>query len=63
MDVMFSNCSELTHSMQIAKATGNYKRRLKMLAKVTLLIIDDFGLKPLRCLRRLNIDPPGGCGQ
>jgi DNA replication protein DnaC len=48
MDVMFSNCSELTHSMQIAKATGNYKRRLKMLAKITLLIIDDFGLKPLR---------------
>ena len=46
LDTLVSD--EVAYSMQIGKATGNYKRRLKMLAKATLLIIDDFGLKPLR---------------
>jgi DNA replication protein DnaC len=27
---------------------GTYERRLQYLSKVALLIIDDFGLKPLR---------------
>ena len=31
-----------------ARATGTYERKLASLARVPLLIIDDFGLKPLR---------------
>ena len=38
----------LTQSLNAARATGSYERKLAALAKVPLLIIDDFGLKPLR---------------
>ncbi|WP_176712586.1 ATP-binding protein, partial [Acidithiobacillus ferrivorans] len=31
-----------------ARATGSFDRRFRQLAKVSLMIIDDFGLKPLR---------------
>lgn len=31
-----------------ARATGGYERKLTALARAPLLIIDDFGLKPLR---------------
>lgn len=30
------------------RATGSYERKLTSLARVPLLVIDDFGLKPLR---------------
>ena len=36
------------HTYLAARATGAYERKLASLARVTLLIIDDFGLKPLR---------------
>ena len=35
-------------SLHATCATGNLDRRFGQLAKVTLLIIDDFGLKPMR---------------
>ena len=35
-------------SLNAARATGVYDRKLAALARVPLLIIDDFGLKPLR---------------
>jgi hypothetical protein len=35
-------------SLREARATGNYARRFQTLVRVSLLIIDDFGLKPLR---------------
>jgi DNA replication protein DnaC len=47
-DVVFTTCAALTQSLNAARATGVYERRLNALAKVALLIIDDFGLKPLR---------------
>ena len=47
-DVLFSNCAQLTGSLNAARANGAYERRLKALARIDLLIIDDFGLKPLR---------------
>src|SRR5205823_10409557 len=37
-----------TAALNAARATGSYERRLASLARVSLLIIDDFGLKPLR---------------
>lgn len=48
VDVMFATCAQLTASLNAARATGGYERKLHTLARVPLLIIDDFGLKPLR---------------
>lgn len=47
-DTMFSTCAQLTASLNAARATGGYERKLANLARIPLLIIDDFGLKPLR---------------
>ena len=35
------------HRLNAACTTGSYDRKLATLARVALLIIDDFGLKPL----------------
>ena len=48
VDVVFTTCASLTASLNAARATGAYERKLAALARVPLLIIDDFGLKPLR---------------
>jgi DNA replication protein DnaC len=48
VDVVFGTCAGLTQSLHAARATGAYERKLAALARVPLLIIDDFGLKPLR---------------
>jgi len=48
VDVVFSTCAALTHSLNAARAVGGYERKLASLARVPLLIIDDFGLKPMR---------------
>lgn len=43
-DVLFATCAQLTQSLNAARATGAYERKLATLARVPLLIIDDFGL-------------------
>ena len=48
VDVVFTTCAGLTASLNGARAVGSYERRLTQLSRVPLLIIDDFGLKPLR---------------
>ena len=48
VDVAFSTSAQLVASLNAARATGAYERKLTQLAHVPLLIIDDFGLKPLR---------------
>ena len=48
VDVVFTSCAALTQSLTAARATGAYERKLATLSRVGLLIIDDFGLKPLR---------------
>ena len=47
-DVLFSTQSQLLGSLQAARAVGTYERKLQQLARVDLLIVDDFGLKPVR---------------
>ena len=47
-DVLFTSQSQLTASLNAARAIGSYDRKLQQLARIDLLIIDDFGLKPLR---------------
>ena len=46
--MVFSTCTSLTQGLNAARAIGGYDRKLAALARVPLLIIDDFGLKPLR---------------
>lgn len=48
VDVVFTTCSSLTQSLNAARATGVYDRKLATLSRVSLLVIDDFGLKPMR---------------
>ncbi len=48
VDVVFTTCASLVAGLATARATGTYERKLASLARVPLLIIDDFGLKPLR---------------
>jgi DNA replication protein DnaC len=47
-EVIFVSQTHLLGQLQAARATGNYERRFQAFARVQLLIIDDFGLKPLR---------------
>ncbi|MGH8759959.1 MAG: IS21-like element helper ATPase IstB [Burkholderiales bacterium] len=48
VDVLFTSCSALTSALHAARATNAYERKLQALSRIPLLIIDDFGLKPLR---------------
>jgi DNA replication protein DnaC len=40
--------SQLFSDLQAAKAAGRFEKKFAELTKITLLIIDDFGLRPLR---------------
>lgn len=46
-DVIFTSQRRLLAQLQAARATQTYERRFQTLARVPLLIIDDFGLKPI----------------
>ncbi len=47
-DVLFTTQSKLLGNLHAARATDNFDRRFQTLVKMPLIIIDDFGLKPLR---------------
>lgn len=47
-DVIFTTQTQLVGSLHAARATGVFDRRFAHYAKADLLIVDDFGLKPLR---------------
>jgi DNA replication protein DnaC len=47
-NVLFISQTKMFGQLNAARATNSYDRRLAALAKIDLLIIDDFGLKPLR---------------
>jgi len=47
-DVAFTTLSAMLAKLNAARATQTYDRQFNQLIKVGLLIIDDFGLKPLR---------------
>ena len=48
IDVLFISQTQLVGSLQAARAVGTYERRFQQLAGVSVLIVDDFGLKPMR---------------
>lgn len=47
-EVFFATQTQLLGSLARARLSGVYERRMKMLMGVSVLIIDDFGLKPIR---------------
>ncbi|MDN3155497.1 ATP-binding protein, partial [Enterococcus faecalis] len=47
-DVLFISQTELLKRLNAARATGAYDRKFQQYARVPLLIVDDFALKPLR---------------
>lgn len=48
IDVLWMPQSKLFSELQAARAFGRYERKMAELVKVPLLIIDDFGLRPMR---------------
>ena len=46
-DVIFTTQTKLLGQLHAARATATFERRFQTFVKVPLLIIDDFGLKPL----------------
>jgi len=51
--VCYRNCSKLFDELKIAKADGTYIKEISKIEKQDLLILDDFGLKPLDNNQRL----------
>lgn len=51
--VMYKNCIKLFDELKIAKADGSYFQEMNKIEKMDLLILDDFGLKPLDGSQRL----------
>jgi DNA replication protein DnaC len=51
--VYYRNCSKLFDELKIAKADGSYIKEMNRIEKLDLLILDDFGLKPLDNNQRL----------
>ncbi len=47
-DVMFTTQGQLLGNLHAARATDSFERRFQAIVRIPLLIIDDFGLKPLR---------------
>ena len=47
-DVLFTSVSKMLNQLNAARATNGYDRHFAKLAGIDLLIIDDFGLKPLK---------------
>ena len=47
-DTVFTSHAKLLGQLASARAVGTYERKLAALTKADLLIIDDFGLKPMR---------------
>lgn len=47
-DVLFTTHAKLLGQVAAARAVGTHQRKLNQLAKVDVLIIDDYGLKPMQ---------------
>lgn len=53
--VRYERTARLLESLRIAHGDGSYSKRLAGLAKVDVLILDDFGLKPLTQTERHDL--------
>ena len=48
IDVLWLSQTKLLNELQAARAAGTYHKKFSEFAKIPLLLIDDFGLRPLR---------------
>ena len=48
IDVLWLSQTRLFSELQAARAAGRYEKKFTELSKIPLLIIDDFGLRPIR---------------
>jgi DNA replication protein DnaC len=53
--VLYRNCLKLFDELKIAKVDGSYIKEISKIEKMDLLILDDFGLKPLDGNQRLML--------
>jgi len=53
--VYYRYCSKLFDELKLAKADGSYIKELNRIEKLNLLILDDFGLKPLENNQQLML--------
>ncbi len=53
--VLYRNCLKLFDELKIARADGSYIREISKIEKTDLLILDDFGLKPLEGNQRMML--------
>ena len=53
--VYYRNCTKLFDELKIAKADGSYIKEINKIEKLDLLILDDFGLKPLESNQRIML--------
>jgi len=53
--VAYYHCTKLFDHLKIAKADGSYIKEMNKIEKQDLLILDDFGLKPLDSYQRLML--------
>jgi len=55
LSVRYYRCSRLLAELSISHADGRYTRLIKQLAKVDLLILDDWGLEKLNLVQRNDL--------
>lgn len=55
LSVRYERTSRLLDELRIARGDGSLQKQFAALAKTDLLILDDFGLKPLAQLERLDL--------
>jgi DNA replication protein DnaC len=53
--VLYKNCIKLFDELKLTKADGSYFKEMSKIEKMDLLILDDFGLKPLDGSQRLML--------
>lgn len=53
--VLYRNCTKLFDELKIAKVDGSYIKEMSKIEKLDLLILDDFGMKPLDSNQRLML--------
>jgi DNA replication protein DnaC len=55
LSVRYERTSRLLDQLRVARGDGSYPKLLRQLARVELLILDDFGLKPLTQTERHDL--------
>lgn len=55
MTVRYERTNRLLEQLRIGRGDGSYQKRLHLLARLDLLILDDFGLKPLQPSERHDL--------